>query len=74
MFIRIYQKYISPFYHALGQALFGSSFACRFTPTCSEYSKLAIKKYGIIQGGLLGVRRILSCHPWSSRKINDPVT
>lgn len=71
--LEFYQKYLSPFYHALGQALFGSSFACRFTPTCSEYSKLAIKKYGIIQGGLLGVRRILSCHPYSKRPSLDPV-
>jgi uncharacterized protein len=71
--LELYQKYISPFYHALGKSFFGTSFACRFTPTCSEYTKLAIKKYGIIQGVLLGVRRILSCHPYSKRPTFDPV-
>jgi len=71
--IKIYQKFVSPFYHALGKVIFGNNFACRFNPTCSQYMKLSIKKYGIIQGGLLGVRRILSCHPLSKRPTHDPV-
>lgn len=71
--LAFYQKFISPLYHATGRAIFGANFACRFTPTCSEYTKLAIKKYGIIQGGILGVKRILSCHPWSSRPLHDCV-
>ncbi|MBP3846886.1 membrane protein insertion efficiency factor YidD [bacterium] len=36
---------------------------CRFTPTCSEYMKQAIIKYGIIKGGWLGIKRICRCHP-----------
>ncbi len=36
--------------------------ACRFTPTCSEYSYQAIKKYGIMRGGLKGIKRFLHCH------------
>ena len=36
---------------------------CRFTPTCSEYMKQAIQKYGIIKGGWLGIKRICRCHP-----------
>ena len=36
---------------------------CRFYPTCSEYTKQAIIKYGIIKGGWLGVKRICKCHP-----------
>jgi hypothetical protein len=35
---------------------------CRFYPSCSEYTYQAIKKYGIIKGGFLGIKRILSCH------------
>lgn len=36
---------------------------CRFYPTCSEYTKQAIEKYGIIKGGWLGIKRICKCHP-----------
>ena len=36
---------------------------CRFYPSCSEYMKQAIIKYGIIKGGWLGVKRICKCHP-----------
>lgn len=36
---------------------------CRFYPTCSEYTKQAIEKYGIIKGGKLAFKRIIKCHP-----------
>ncbi len=36
---------------------------CRFYPTCSQYAKEAILKYGIIKGGWLSVKRICRCHP-----------
>jgi len=36
---------------------------CRFTPTCSEYTKIAIEKYGAFKGLKLGIKRILRCHP-----------
>ena len=36
---------------------------CRFTPTCSEYMKQAIIKYGVMKGGWLGIKRICKCHP-----------
>jgi putative membrane protein insertion efficiency factor len=37
---------------------------CRFYPTCSEYMKQAIIKYGILKGSFLGIKRILKCHPF----------
>ena len=52
--IRFYQKCISPF----------TPPSCRFTPTCSEYAREAIKKYGPFKGMWLAVKRILRCNPW----------
>lgn len=37
---------------------------CRFTPTCSEYMKQAIIKYGTFKGIKLGFKRLLKCHPF----------
>lgn len=36
---------------------------CRFTPTCSEYTIQAIQEYGALKGSLMGIKRILRCHP-----------
>ena len=39
--------------------------ACRFVPTCSEYAYEAIRRYGALRGGWMGVRRLLRCHPFN---------
>lgn len=46
--------------------------ACRYTPSCSEYSVEAIQKYGAVKGSWLGLKRILRCHPWGGHGY-DPV-
>lgn len=56
--IKFYQKYISKIFHSKGVN-------CKYYPTCSEYTKQAIKKYGFIKGFFLGFKRIIKCNPFS---------
>ncbi|MGB3524806.1 MAG: membrane protein insertion efficiency factor YidD [Flavobacteriales bacterium] len=60
--IRVYQGMISPL-------LPGS---CRYTPTCSEYGVQALRKHGPWRGGMLTLKRFLSCNPWGGHG-HDPV-
>ena len=53
--IHFYQRYISPL----------TPPTCRFYPTCSEYSKQAILKYGFLKGSFLSIKRISKCHPFN---------
>jgi hypothetical protein len=45
-------------------------YSCVFIPTCSEYTKQAIKKYGSFAGIRKGFFRILRCHPWQKNHID----
>ena len=38
---------------------------CKFNPTCSEYTRQAIEKYGALKGTILGIYIILRCNPFS---------
>lgn len=69
--IRFYQKSFL-FRSRVLKFLFLSDAACRFRPTCSEYTYQVIKRYGIILGSLKGLGRIFRCHPWSKGG-DDPV-
>lgn len=62
--IRLYQRFFSADTGLL-KALYLTDGACRFRPTCSEYTYQAVERYGIIYGLLLGVKRIFRCHPWN---------
>jgi putative membrane protein insertion efficiency factor len=61
--IKFYQDYI--------RALLPRS--CGFVPSCSEYAKQAILKYGFFKGGIKALKRILRCHPYSVKALYDPL-
>ncbi len=52
--IRVYQVVVAPILPP----------SCRFDPSCSEYMRQAIDKFGVPRGAYLGAKRILRCHPW----------
>lgn len=54
-FIRGYQLLLSPILPA----------SCRFYPSCSEYTRQAVLKYGAVRGSWLGARRLVRCHPFN---------
>lgn len=61
--IKFYQNFISP-------TLVGK--VCRFYPSCSEYSYMAIEKYGVLTGVKKGFKRILRCHPFNQGGVDLP--
>lgn len=60
--VRFYQIFISPLKPP----------TCRYSPTCSQYTLEALKKHGLLKGGKLAVKRIMSCHPFGGSGY-DPV-
>ncbi|MGR8949666.1 MAG: membrane protein insertion efficiency factor YidD [Gammaproteobacteria bacterium] len=60
--VRAYQIAISP--------LIGPR--CRYLPTCSAYLIEAIETRGVLSGTVLGMKRVLRCHPWGGHGY-DPV-
>jgi putative membrane protein insertion efficiency factor len=60
--LRFYKRWISPALPA----------ACRFQPTCSEYMLQAVEAHGALRGVVLGVRRLMRCHPFHAGGF-DPV-
>lgn len=60
--IRLYQRYISPHKPP----------TCRFVPSCSQYTVLALRKYNLALGILMGAWRILRCNPWGGYGYDPP--
>ncbi len=58
----VYKAVVSPFLPP----------ACRFEPTCSEYTRQAIEKYGVAKGFWVGLKRLLRCQPFCEGG-HDPV-
>lgn len=62
LLVKFYQGVISPLTPA----------TCRYTPTCSQYTLVALQKHGVFKGGWMSLKRIASCNPWGGSG-HDPV-
>ena len=60
--VAVYQQLISPFLPS----------ACRFAPTCSEYTRLSLQEHGALRGTWLALRRLLRCHPFHPGGYDPP--
>src|SRR5260370_21510567 len=60
--LRLYKVVVSPFLPS----------ACRYYPSCSEYMRQAVEKYGVAPGVWMGVKRLSRCHPFYAGGV-DPV-
>ena len=49
------------FYRAVIRPLLGGG--CRFTPSCSEYAVIALRRHGGWRGMRMAAARILRCRP-----------
>ncbi|RII26115.1 MAG: membrane protein insertion efficiency factor YidD [Geobacter sp.] len=54
LLIRLYSKWVSPLLPP----------ACRFYPSCSEYSRESILRHGLVRGLWLTMLRLCKCHPF----------
>jgi putative membrane protein insertion efficiency factor len=59
--IKVYQKYISPFFAP----------RCKYYPSCSTYTELAITEFGI-KGLFMGIYRFVRCNPFSHGGVDYP--
>lgn len=62
LIVRIYQLGISPYFPD----------SCRYQPTCSQYMIDSIKEWGVLKGTWMGLKRLVTCHPWGGHGW-DPV-
>jgi len=62
LIIKIYQNILSPILPS----------TCRYSPTCSEYTKQSLIKFGLLKGGLISIKRIIKCNPWGGNGY-DPI-
>ena len=53
--IHLYRRAISP----------GLPSRCKYHPSCSAYAVEAVRRHGVLRGGVLAAWRLIRCNPWS---------
>ena len=60
--LRAYQLAFSPMY----------SGSCRFVPSCSAYASEAVRRFGVVRGSWIALKRLVRCRPLGAHGF-DPV-
>ena len=60
----------------LYRVTFGALFptTCKYHPSCSQYSSLAFREFGLVRGAAMTAWRLLRCNPWSHGGVDYPGT
>ncbi len=61
--VRLYRVTVGPLLKSLGGV--PGAPCCKFEPTCSQYAIDAMRRYGLLRGGVLAAWRLARCNPWS---------
>ncbi|MGI9086318.1 MAG: membrane protein insertion efficiency factor YidD [Chthoniobacterales bacterium] len=71
--VRCYNRIVYAGYHEHIRPFTSHFVHCRFQPTCSAYSLIAMQTHGFPKGLWLTVKRLCRCLPWVPFGTYDPV-
>jgi len=71
--VAAFQSCVIAPYRSLVRPITAKFVRCRFRPTCSAYSLIAVKTHGFPKGVYLATKRVLRCGPWTPMGTPDPV-
>jgi putative membrane protein insertion efficiency factor len=54
---------IYAYQHALSPLATHAGIRCRFTPSCSRYADVVIRRDGVLRGGWQTLKRVARCNP-----------
>ena len=78
-FVYFLKKFNFNYFAKLGIVFYQATFSyflggnCRYYPSCSNYAHEAYSQHGLFSASILVFKRLLSCHPFSSKSFYDPV-
>jgi putative membrane protein insertion efficiency factor len=70
---QLYSRAVFEFYYHRIHPTTSRFIRCRFQPTCSVYSVMAVQMHGFPKGMWLTLKRLFRCQPWVPIGTSDPV-